>query len=53
MKKMGANSEIERFQREADKYATYLETPEGRLRIDLAFANLRVSVASRSTVARA
>jgi len=44
MKKMGANSEIERFQREADKYATYLETPEGRLRIDLAFANLQESL---------
>lgn len=25
----------------ADKYAAYLETPEGRLRVDLAFANLR------------
>ena len=31
----------ERFQREADKYAAYLETPEGRLRLDLAFANLQ------------
>jgi S-adenosylmethionine-dependent methyltransferase len=31
----------ERFQAEADKYAAYLETPEGRLRLDLAFANLR------------
>jgi len=30
----------ERFQREAKKYAAYLETPEGRLRTDLAFANL-------------
>ena len=29
-----------RFQRDADKYAAYLETPEGRLRQDLAFANL-------------
>jgi len=44
MKNMSANSEIERFQREADKYATYLETPEGRLRIDLAFANLQESL---------
>ena len=25
----------------ADKYAAYLETPEGRLRLDLAFANLQ------------
>lgn len=30
----------ERFQSEAKKYAAYLETPEGRLRTDLAFANL-------------
>lgn len=31
----------ERFQTEADKYAAYLETPEGQLRLDLPFANLR------------
>jgi S-adenosylmethionine-dependent methyltransferase len=30
-----------RFQSGADKYAAYLETPEGRLRCDLAFANLQ------------
>jgi S-adenosylmethionine-dependent methyltransferase len=30
-----------RFLNEAGKYAAYLETPEGRLRMDLAFANLR------------
>src|SRR5215469_13316137 len=30
-----------RFQRDAGKYAAYLDTPEGRLRLDLAFANLR------------
>ena len=30
----------ERFQNGANKYATYLETPGGRLRLDLAFANL-------------
>ena len=30
----------ERFQNGAQEYAAYLETPEGRLRIDLAFANL-------------
>jgi len=29
-----------RFQSDAGKYASYLETPEGRLRLDLAFANL-------------
>src|ERR1700749_670492 len=31
----------ERFQSGADKYAAYLETPEGALRSDLAFANLQ------------
>src|SRR5258708_11841656 len=30
-----------RFQSGANKYAAYLETPEGRLRCDLAFANLQ------------
>jgi S-adenosylmethionine-dependent methyltransferase len=30
-----------RFQRDAAKYAAYLDTPEGRLRQDLAFANLQ------------
>jgi S-adenosylmethionine-dependent methyltransferase len=47
VKKMTANSDsdsnddFERFQTGAAKYATYLETPEGRLRLDLAFANLQ------------
>jgi len=44
-KKMTANSnsndDLERFQAGAAKYAAYLETPEGRLRLDLAFANLQ------------
>ena len=31
----------ERFQSGANEYAVYLETPEGRLRSDLAFANLQ------------
>ncbi|HYX68213.1 MAG TPA: methyltransferase domain-containing protein [Terriglobales bacterium] len=31
----------ERFQGGARSYAAYLETPEGRLRLDLAFANLQ------------
>lgn len=31
----------ERFESGADKYAEYLKTPEGRLRLDLVFANLR------------
>ena len=30
-----------RFESDASRYATYLETPEGRLRADLAFANLQ------------
>lgn len=37
---MPAGAPSERFQIGADKYAAYLETPEGRLRSDLAFANL-------------
>jgi S-adenosylmethionine-dependent methyltransferase len=41
MKKMTANVDRERFQSDADKYAAYLETPEGRLRLDLALANLQ------------
>ncbi len=40
MKKITANTDSESFQSGADKYAAYLETPEGRLRLDLAFANL-------------
>jgi S-adenosylmethionine-dependent methyltransferase len=39
--KMSANADRDHFQSEADKYAAYLETPEGRLRLDLAFANLQ------------
>ena len=39
--KMTANADSERFQSGANQYAVYLETPEGRLRTDLAFANLQ------------
>ncbi len=39
--KMIAKADSERFQSGADKYAAYLETPEGRLRCGLAFANLQ------------
>src|ERR1700674_561397 len=39
-----ANDDPERFQGEAHKYAAYLETPEGRLRLDLPFANLQESL---------
>lgn len=38
---MPAKAESNRFQSDVDKYAAYLETPEGRLRLDLAFANLQ------------
>jgi S-adenosylmethionine-dependent methyltransferase len=38
---MTTNPDRERFQSGAHKYAAYLETPEGRLRLDLAFANLQ------------
>ena len=41
MKRMNASLDAERFQSGADKYAAYLDTPEGRLRLDLAFANLQ------------
>ena len=41
MKEITANDEFERFRTGASKYAAYLETPEGRLRLDLAFANLQ------------
>src|SRR6267154_2457760 len=39
--KMTAKADRERFQSGTDKYAAYLETPEGRLRSDVAFANLQ------------
>ncbi|MGH9502864.1 MAG: methyltransferase domain-containing protein [Terriglobales bacterium] len=38
---MTPNADSERFRSGADKYAAYLETPEGRLRLDLAFASLQ------------
>src|ERR1700757_4231889 len=40
MKRVATNPDSERFRSGADRYAAYLETPEGRLRLDLAFANL-------------
>ena len=36
-----AATEFERFRTGAAKYDAYLKTPEGRLRVDLAFRNLR------------
>ncbi len=41
MKEMTGNDDFDRFQTGAAKYAAYLDTPEGRLRLDLAFANLQ------------
>ena len=38
---MITRADSERFQNGAIQYAAYLETPEGRLRSDLAFANLQ------------
>src|SRR5258706_12568845 len=38
---MTAKPDSDRFQSGADKYAAYLETPEGRLRCGLALANLQ------------
>ena len=38
--KTGAQAD-NRFQNDAGKYAAYLQTPEGRLRLDLAFANVQ------------
>jgi S-adenosylmethionine-dependent methyltransferase len=38
---MTAKADSGRFQSGADRYAAYLEAPEGRLRCDLAFANLQ------------
>src|SRR5271165_2872387 len=40
-RKMITRSDDERFQDGAQDYAAYLETPEGRLRADLTFANLQ------------
>src|SRR5712671_7210693 len=53
MKEMTANDDSERFGTGAAKYAAYLETPEGQLRLDLAFANLQdfLPQATRSLLA--
>jgi S-adenosylmethionine-dependent methyltransferase len=41
MMEMTANDDFERFRTGTAKYAAYLETPKGRLRLDLAFGNLQ------------
>jgi S-adenosylmethionine-dependent methyltransferase len=53
VKEMTANDDFERFQTGAAKYAAYLDTPDGRLRLDLAFANLQefLPQATRSLLA--
>lgn len=42
-----SKSDNERFQRGAKQYAAYLQTPEGRLRSDLALANLQDFIPQR------
>ena len=49
---MGAQTE-NRFQNDAARYAAYLTTPEGRLRLDLAVANLREFLPNDKTSLRA
>ena len=39
-----------RFENDASRYAAYLETPEGRLRTDLAFANLEEFLSGSAAV---
>src|SRR4051794_33730794 len=53
MKETTTNDDLERFGTGAAKYAAYLETPEGRLRLDLTFANLQdfLPQATRSLLA--
>ena len=41
MKKMASSLDSNRFLSGAEQYAAYLATPEGRLRLDLTFANLQ------------
>jgi S-adenosylmethionine-dependent methyltransferase len=53
MKEMTANVDFERIRTGVAKYAAYLETPEGQLRLDLAFNNLQdfLPQATRSLLA--
>ena len=53
MGKMATKSDDGRFHSGAEKYAAYLETPEGRLRLDLAFANLQEFLPESSGVLHA
>ena len=47
--KMAAKTDGERFRSGAEQYAAYLESPEGRLRSDLSFANLQDFLPTRTT----
>jgi len=53
VKRTTATDDLERFRTGAAKYAAYLETPEGRLRLDLAFANLQEFLPQNSQALRA
>lgn len=53
MNEMAINDDFERFRSGADKYAAYLESLEGRLRLDLAFANLQEFLPRRTESLRA
>jgi S-adenosylmethionine-dependent methyltransferase len=50
---MTTNAADERFLSDAARYAAYLETPEGRLRLDLAFANLHEFLTQATPSSRA
>jgi hypothetical protein len=49
--KMTAKADSERFQSGANEYAVYLDTPEGRLRSDLAFRNLLRAMLAHTSLA--
>lgn len=50
---MTVNADLERFRNGAAKYAAFLETIEGRLRLDLTFANLQEFLPQTSRSLRA
>ena len=53
MRELTANDDLERFRTGAAKYASYLETPEGRLRLDLAFATFQEFLPQNTPALRA
>jgi len=50
---MSASDDLERFRTGAAQYAAYLETPEGRLRLDLTFAYLQEFLPTATQTLRA